>query len=31
MESSQPVAGDGIQHGAGKKAQADGYEKNIEH
>jgi hypothetical protein len=31
MASSHPVAGDGVQHRAGEKAQADGYEQNVEH
>jgi hypothetical protein len=29
--SSQPIAGDGIQHRAGEKAEADGYEHQVEH
>jgi hypothetical protein len=29
--SSQPIASDGVQHGCGEKAKADGYEQNIEH
>jgi hypothetical protein len=29
--SSQTIAGDGVQHGAGKKTEANDYEKNVEH
>jgi hypothetical protein len=29
--SSQTIAGDGIQHRAGEKAQADDYEQKVEH
>ncbi|HWY60577.1 MAG TPA: hypothetical protein VNW15_01620 [Rhizomicrobium sp.] len=31
MASSQTVAGDGVEHGGAEKAEADGYEQNVEH
>jgi hypothetical protein len=29
--SSQTIAGDGVEHRGREKAQADGYEQNVEH
>jgi len=29
--SSHPVAGDGVEHGAAKKTEANGDEENVEH
>jgi len=31
MGSSHTIAGDGVQHRAAQKGEADGYEQNIEH
>jgi hypothetical protein len=31
MESSQSIASDGVKHGAGQKAEADGYEEDVKH
>jgi hypothetical protein len=29
--SSEPIAGDGVEHSSGQKYQADRYEENVEH
>jgi hypothetical protein len=29
--SSQAIAGDGVQHRAGKEAEADSYKQNVQH